>query len=712
MARGANYKSAAKKLINYTKSLKTCEEFKDSFSENKTLDLLFKEMIIEEGTKDTKGLDPALLSSYNKLLSLRDYALEAKNIESIKQARNNFISDFEKKLKNPSDSVFKRFWQKIKNKLFSVNVSRDKYSDIIPSKKSPSNVDLSSPSNSSPLLTELETRLQKKNRKQTNTNALIPNSNPQPQKPIVASPTAPINNPSYSGVIPKAPPLPDIQHESTGQILQESVGQIPTDNISVLSQTENTKTELNPATASEVSNIPDPIDTGVVSEKEVNDNQVRLDNPTQGFVPPPPPPPPQLANLQQQTAAKTDLLAQIRQQGASRNLSKDHPNYKYVPISSKSTSSGLTFGDVFTKAMQNKTNIQSLHNSQITELLDGKSDEERLNILYSAFIDKNDQLIKDLKSYKINTSISDEDDWDTLEETNSKTITANLFTDEQFNAAQQAALETEQRIERGEDLISHQPTIDKATSQDVRDPAKAPTKSSEILDHISSHREALRESQVIGEQISHSTEAPASRVAPGTIPPPPPPVKSYATTHSPTTFLNRITNHNARNLKPSVNTQHPLSTENFTYLDENKSDLKKDTGILAATLKTRRLSVDGNKAIKEDFKKLDDKGDDQGKLNKLYSYIIDNNQANINAVLDYDYQSKKEVFLKANLEKIAKDVLIVAKRNPKSAIQIHKGLEYFATTADLDISKIEKQSISHAEQIKQERDAPNKPRIH
>ena len=76
-------------------------------------------------------------------------------------------------------------------------------------------------------------------------------------------------------------------------------------------------------------------------------------------------------------------------------MSKDHPNYKYVPISSKSKSSDLTFRDVFTKAMQNKKSIQSL-NSQVTELLDGKSEEERLNILYSSLVDKNDQLINEI----------------------------------------------------------------------------------------------------------------------------------------------------------------------------------------------------------------------------------------------------------------------------------------------------------------------------
>ena len=157
--------------------------------------------------------DRALLSSYYKLVNLQD-AVKSAKIEAIETARNSFIADFESKSRKPTPAL-KRFWQKIKNKLFGVQVSRDKYSNITPSKKSLSNVDLSSPSNSSPLLTELETRFQ-----------------------------APINNPS-SRVRPKEPPLSDVK--------QKSADQIPINNTTALNKSNNHKPVSSKDISSELS---------------------------------------------------------------------------------------------------------------------------------------------------------------------------------------------------------------------------------------------------------------------------------------------------------------------------------------------------------------------------------------------------------------------------------------------------------------------------
>ncbi len=723
MARGEHYKSIAVRFIEHIKGLKTVKDFEDSFKGDNALGALYGEM------QKTENQDRALLSSYYKLVNLQD-AVKSSKIEAIKTARNSFIADFESKYRKPSPAL-KKFWQKFKNKLSDVlnSFSQNKISDIqqinnlentIPSAPPLPNIKQASPSklrintstslrktdNTKPasrkdLLSELLAKTA--HRRKTETPA-VSTANSDMKDQVKRSnkeitPQTQANNQVAGIAPPPPPPLPISNKKTVAKIVTNST--IPSKAKPV------SKVDVLP----ELSAVKQP-------NKEITP-QTQANNQVAGIAPPPPPPLADFKPRQKDTSAvqknqntqkssTNDLLADIRKKGASRNISKDHPDYKYVPILRKNISSNQNVEDLFAKAMQNKTNIQSLGDSQVAALLDGKSDEEQRNILYSAFIDKNDQLIRNLKDFKINASRSDEDDWDTLEETNSKLVTANLFTDEQFNAIKQAALETEERIERGENLISHQqPDIDKTTSQDVRDPAKASTKPSDALDHIGAHREEPKDSKIIDKQISNSKKIDTaySRREPGTIPPPPPTAKPHAI-HHPTSFLDSIKNPNARNLKRSVNTQHPLSTENFTYLDENKSDVKKDTGILAASLKTRRLSVDGNKELKKEFKNLDD----QGKLNKLYSYIIDNNTAKIKAAIDYDEEEK--IFFKSNLEKITKDVLIVAKKNPQSTVQIHNGLKYLANTTDLDISEIEKKSISHAEQIKQQREAPSKPRTH
>ena len=721
MARGEHYKSIAVRFIEHIKGLKTVKDFEDSFKGDNALGALYGEM------QKTENQDRALLSSYYKLVNLQD-AVKSSKIEAIKTAGNSFIADFKSKYRKPSPAL-KKFWQKFKNKLSDVlnSFSQNKISDIqqinnlentIPPAPPLPNIKQASPSklrintstslrktdNTKPasrkdLLSELLAKTA--HRRKTETPA-VSTANSDMKDQVKRSnkeitPQTQVNNQVAGIAPPPPPPLPISNKKTVAKIVTNST--IPSKAKPV------SKVDVLP----ELSAVKQP-------NKEITP-QTQANNQVAGIAPPPPPPLADFKPGQKDTSAvqknqntqkssTNDLLADIRKKGASRNISKDHPDYKYVPILRKNISSNQNVGDLFAKAMQNKTNIQSLGDSQVAALLDGKSDEEQRNILYSAFIDKNDQLIRNLKDFKINASRSDEDDWDTLEETNSKVVTANLFTDEQFNAIKQAALETEERIERGENLISHQqPDIDKTTSQDVRDPAKASTKPSDALNHIGTHREEPKDSKVIEKQSIKPTKmTPESRMAPGAIPPPPA-VRSH-TQYAPATFLDSIKNHSARNLKSSVNTQHTLSTENFIYLDDNKSDLEKDTGILAASLKTRRLSVDGNKALKKEFKNLDDKA----KLNKLYSYIIDNNTAKINAAINYDEEDK--VFFKENLENIAKDVLIVAKKNPQSAIQIRKGLEYLATKADLDISEIEKKSISHAEQIKQQREAPSKPRTH
>lgn len=702
MAKDKDYKSIATKFVEYIKGLNILQQFQDSFSEKEPLGLLHKEIMNE------KAKDPSLLSSYYKLVTLKS-AVESGNIDMIKNSRDNWIADFETKSKKPSRSL-KTFWQKIKIKLSNtlLNWTRNKNPNVPATNNIEAHTKVLAPQGIIPPAPPLPTAksnlivnstLKKTQNTQKSFQSELSKAIQQRKnKQNLTNDTAP-------GIAP--PLLPSARPKQTAKLTtpkkpQNTVPVSRNDMLSELLAKTKHKREAETPEASVVNSA--TREQPKQAKKEIAP-QVQVNKPTQGIAPPPPPlPQAPSVNLQpaakkvntdpkprnqnsQNTSAHTDLFEQIRKAGG-KNLSKNHQNYTYIKTA-KNNISDPKLDDVLAKAMQGKANIQSLNNPQVTKLLDNKTEQERLNILYSAFVDKNEALIKDLRSYKVNVAISNDDDWDTLEEATTQVTTTNIFTDKQYNEVKQAALETAQRMERGEDLISASP-VNKTTSQEV-----TPTTKSKVMNPVPAP----------AKQISNSKKSPLVAGGADGVIPPPPPVKSYAPPHA-KTLLESIRNQDSIKLKPVVKISESFNTENFTYLNENKSDLQEGTNAVAASLKTRRLSINGNKELKKEFKTLDDKA----KLNKLYSYIIDNDQAKIKAFLDYDSDSNNEVFGKENLKKIAKDIVSVANKNPKSTVQIHNGLKYFADQTDLDISNIEKKSLSHAEQLQQQRESSTQTR--
>lgn len=173
--------------------------------------------------------------------------------------------------------------------------------------------------------------------------------------------------------------------------------------------------------------------------------------------PPPPPPPPLLNETKTSSISKNDvpeskipalsLMDEIKLKGQKTgeelvnkktkeiiaNISKDHGGYKYINPTKKEMGEEPTG---FNLGMLQK---------EPTSPLDGKNATEQLNMLYSAMLDDDKNLIKEFKAHQSDKNTGT-DDWDTSDD-NNKAEKINTFSHDEITKIEEAVKEAKLRIE-------------------------------------------------------------------------------------------------------------------------------------------------------------------------------------------------------------------------------------------------------------------------
>ena len=192
---------------------------------------------------------------------------------------------------------------------------------------------------------------------------------------------------------------------------------------------------------------------------------------------PPLTPPPNLnqnVGVSKETSEKSssrgDLLAEIRNRKKKPKLSKDHMNKNgekdFVYVKSEEVRSVQESGSEIMNAMREQMGVSSEVNPN--GVLNGKGKEAQMNMLYSAMIDGNDKLVKAFKAHETEVDSGRVDDWDEPIMEPKPT-----FSREEIESIEKAAIETKQRIERGEDLPSKKSSVE---VDDVEVGESVPTK--------------------------------------------------------------------------------------------------------------------------------------------------------------------------------------------------------------------------------------------
>ena len=115
------------------------------------------------------------------------------------------------------------------------------------------------------------------------------------------------------------------------------------------------------------------------------------------------------------------------------NISKDHGGYKYINPTKKEMGEEPTG---FNLGMLQK---------EPTSPLDGKNATEQLNMLYSAMLDDDKNLIKEFKAHQSDKNTGT-DDWDTSDD-NNKAEKINTFSHDEITKIEEAVKEAKLRIE-------------------------------------------------------------------------------------------------------------------------------------------------------------------------------------------------------------------------------------------------------------------------
>ena len=409
-------------------------------------------------------------------------------------------------------------------------------------------------------------------------------------------------------------------------------------------------------------------------------------------------PPPPLPNekvgvtpsVSEQSSPKVDLLAQIRNRKKKTKLSKDHMNESgekdFVYVKSEEVRAVKESGTGIMGAMQEQMGISNKVSPNAA--LNGKDKEAQMNMLYSAVIDGNDELVEAFKTHETEVDSGRvDDDWgEPIMEPKP------TFSKEEIESIEQAAIETKQRLERGEDLPSKKSSVEVG---DVEVNESVPTKKQS-------------NEQVVEETVERETPS----VSDGNIPeaPPLPPEgigakKSDAPplpTHSPPDpsvkkpkkeeiatpkpdLLEEIRNRSGKGLN-SVKPDNSVSMnmDGFTY---TKPKPKKKMSKMELAMAQRRGAIAGDDDIESQL----DSMTEQEQLDMLYSAVIDDDQKKISAIYNV---CDEDVFTPEAVTKVCEAaVKIAATQSSTKKIRIEKAVQKVGSEFDVDVSVGKSQSM-------------------
>lgn len=334
-----------------------------------------------------------------------------------------------------------------------------------------------------------------------------------------------------------------------------------------------------------------------------------------------PPAPPSLPEIDKKVGqpaigGRADLMAEIRQnKGKKTNLSKDHANsqgdvdFKYVQTDILQGKESRAQDNGIFAALGQKIGDQS----PIADLLNGKTQQEKLDILYSATIDKNTELVSTLKKQQEYRDSGVIDDWGDSEKT-----LQNIFSEKDLARIDKAVAETEARLSRGEDLPKKNNEVEiEEIIKDKLEVAKNNSKQKKEA-IIAETNSKENKSEQLAENIERANN----------LPPAPPPLSEN---NPPLT--NKLNNEDlsaaikAGATLKSTPKQTSLDIDGFTYLG-GAQETAKSNNPLASTLNNRRQAFD------DDFSSQFEQMSAKEQRNNLYTALLDGNKQKVNNILD------------------------------------------------------------------------------
>ncbi len=393
-----------------------------------------------------------------------------------------------------------------------------------------------------------------------------------------------------------------------------------------------------------------------------------------------PPPPPPMKDMPKITSKKDSppigtMFDELLAKTGKKKVSLNHQDYTHVSTKPQAEipSDGLQ------AILQDRLEERGGNTTEVpTEqrLLDGASEKDQENILYSAMVDNNEKLVADLlkhqSEFKTGEQRDNEEGWE--EDIVEKRST---FSPEQVETVRKAAEETKHRVVNGIDLVT----------------AKEEPKTVPIAQKV--------EEQVGTVKVDNGP--PPSPTDLGGVPPPPPPPPSEVgpiPKIPPVTkvdkpiivpdrggLLDQIREGGLKNLK-NVSQGQSLNSEEFTYTasKENKPSLPSEGlgGHLGQALQERRgaIQTDTEELDEQMVKKLE-KLSPEKQLNELYSAVIDGDKTKIARIVDV---GDSEVFTNENMEKIANAAQkISATQGIAKKTLIEAGVKHLAKEAEINI---------------------------
>ena len=409
------------------------------------------------------------------------------------------------------------------------------------------------------------------------------------------------------------------------------------------------------------------------------------------------PPPPlsnekvgRTSNVSEQSSPKGDLLAQIRNRKKKTKLSKDHMNESgekdFVYVKSEEVRAVKESGPGIMGAMQERMGVSNEVNPNAA--LNGKDKEAQMNMLYSAVIDGNDELVEAFKTHETEVDSGRvDDDWgEPIMEPKP------TFSKEEIESIEQAAIETKQRLERGEDLPSKKSSVEVG---DVEVNESVPTKkqSNEQIVEETVERETP---SVSDGNIPEAPPLPPEGIGAkkSDVPPPPThsspdpsvkkPEKEEISTPKPD-LLEEIRNRAGKGVN-SVKPDNSVSMDmdGFTY---TKPKPKKKMSKMELAMAQRRGAIAGDDDIESQL----DSMTEQEQLDMLYSAVIDDDQKKISAIYNV---CDEDVFTPEAVTKVCEAaVKIAATQSSTKKIRIEKAVQKVGSEFDVDVSVGKSQSM-------------------
>ncbi len=275
-------------------------------------------------------------------------------------------------------------------------------------------------------------------------------------------------------------------------------------------------------------------------------------------------------------------------------------------------------------------------------VLNAKDKQSQMNILYSAMVDGNAELIESLKVHQTEKETGEFNEWDEpiLE-------SAPTFSEEDLELVEKAVMETNARVERGEHLPSPEPEIEEAAVK-------------------------------VGSAAEEVSDIPP--------PPPPPPVEKVSVKKGdippPPSAGNAGVQQDAASLMDAIKgvklkpaqsrAGSGLNMDGFTHKPTAKSD--EEIKIIA-----RRSRISGE-TLEDELESMSP----QEQINTLYTAIIDDNQQKIS---DIYYACDEEVFTPDAIKKVCDAALkVAATQSGTKKIRIEKSVQTIGKEFDVELS--------------------------